>query len=80
MSSLLEQFEAAGRILDRERLTTEQYDQQAIRSVSRMTCKACSFRLICEPELNGEDTRVALEMFEYKTDRTLPELDGEDEE
>lgn len=78
--ALEEQFGAASRILDRMKLTAEQYDQQALRSVSRMNCKSCSFRLICEPELNGEDTRLALEMYEHRDPRELPELDGEDEE
>lgn len=78
--ALEEQFETAGRILGRTQLTAEQYDKQAVRAVSRVTCKSCPFKELCPAELNGEDTRLIMETFTYRDPRELPDLDGEDED
>lgn len=78
--SLEEQFEAAERVLGRSKLTIEQYDKIALRSVSKMNCKGCQFRELCPAELNGEDTRLIMDTFTHRDPRELPELDGEDDD
>jgi hypothetical protein len=78
--ALEEQFGVAERILERKHLTTEQYDQLAVRSVSKVTCRSCPFRVICEAELNGEDTRLAMDTFTFRDPRELPDLDGEEDD
>lgn len=78
--ALKEQFETAGRIIDRMGLTAEQYDEQAVRSVSRVGCKSCSYRELCPAELNGEDTRLVMDTFTHRDPRELPDLDGEEDD
>lgn len=78
--ALEEQFETAGRIIERMGLSAEQYDQRAVRAVSKVTCRSCPFRELCPAELNGRDTRLIMDLFTHRDPRELPELDGEDED
>lgn len=78
--TLTEQFEKAGRLLESDKLTTEQYEQSALRVANNMVCKSCSFRLICKTELNEEDTRLVMQDYEHRDPRELPELLGEEDD
>lgn len=76
--TLQEQFLAAERIIERDKLPVEQLELRSLRTNDNMTHDRCPFRALCVAELNARDTRLIMEDFTHRDPRELPELDGED--
>lgn len=80
INTFTEQLNVMDEIVERKRLPIEVQETTAYRTSNPLACKYCDFRLLCEADLTGQNSKLLMDSeYEIKPKRKDP-LDDESEE
>lgn len=80
INTFTEQLNVMDEIVERKRLPIEVQETTAYRTSNPLACKYCDYRLLCEADLTGQNSKLLMDSeYEVKPKRKDP-LDDESEE